>query len=420
MVAGTIIGTIIGGASTIGTAQLAFTLGLSAWWFTLGSGAALFILGLFYAKPLRNSGLTTVPEFLVVNYGKGAGPLCSLTSSAGIFFSLVSNILAAIPLIVALLHFSEIHAAGLIFFLILAYVFFGGVWGTGIVGVFKTILILLCLGVSTIVAWQGLGGAAGMDFSDFFWYQGRPGIFWVVEAGAAVSALILFMLFRDCKGSVDAGEKPPVEGYFPTVLLVGMVALLAGASLLPEKPALTNGFICMWLFLIGLIPQAAKGGLKAVRGAFAAIDLTTLALLAGVFIVVGGVQAAGLLDVISSKFATLGGGNLCLVYTAVVWGSVLCSAFIDNIPYVAAMLPVTAQVSAILGVEPTLLYFGLLIGATLGGNLTPVGASANITAIGILRREGYEVKNRDFLRIGLPFTLAAVCTGYALLWLIWA
>ena len=84
------------------------------------------------------------------------------------------------------------------------------------------------------------------------------------------------------------------------------------------------------------------------------------------------------------------------------------------------MLPVTAQVSAILGVEPTLLYFGLLIGATLGGNLTPVGASANITAIGILRREGYEVKNRDFLRIGLPFTLAAVCTGYALLWLIWA
>ncbi len=265
-----------------------------------------------------------------------------------------------------------------------------------------------------------LGGAAGMDFSDFFWYQGRPGIFWVVEAGAAVSALILFMLFRDCKGSVDAGEKPPVEGYFPTVLLVGMVALLAGASLLPEKPALTNGFICMGLFLIGLIPQAAKGGLKAVRGAFAAIDLTTLALLAGVFIVVGGVQAAGLLDVISSKFATLGGGNLCLVYTAVVWGSVLCSAFIDNIPYVAAMLPVTAQVSAILGVEPTLLYFGLLIGATLGGNLTPVGASANITAIGILRREGYEVKNRDFLRIGLPFTLAAVCTGYALLWLIWA
>lgn len=191
MVAGTIIGTIIGGASTIGTAQLAFSLGLSAWWFTLGSGAALLLLAFFYAKPLRNSGLTTVPEFLVVNYGKGAGPLCSLTSSAGIFFSLVSNILAAIPLIVALLHFSEIHAAGLIFFLILAYVFFGGVWGTGIVGVFKTILILLSLGVSTVVAWQGLGGAVGMKaaFPSGPWFHliGRG---WLIDVGSALSVLV--------------------------------------------------------------------------------------------------------------------------------------------------------------------------------------------------------------------------------------
>ena len=265
-----------------------------------------------------------------------------------------------------------------------------------------------------------LGGAAGMDFGDFFWYQGRPGIFWVVEAGAVISAFILLVLFRDCRGTVEAGPVPPVEGYLPTVLLLSMVGLLAGASLLPEKPALTNGLICMGLFLVGLIPQALRGGFAAVRGCFAAIDLTTLALLAGVFLVVGGVQAAGVLDLISGAFASLGDGNLFLVYTAVVWGSVLCSAFIDNIPYVAAMLPVVAQVSSLLGVEPTLLYFGLLVGATLGGNLTPVGASANITAIGILRREGYEVRNRDFMRIGLPFTMAAVCTGYLLLWVIWA
>ena len=67
-----------------------------------------------------------------------------------------------------------------------------------------------------------------------------------------------------------------------------------------------------------------------------------------------------------------------------------------------------------------MLYFGLLTGATLGGNITPVGASANIAAIGILRKEGYEVKNRDFLRVGLPFTLVAVLVGYAYIWLVWA
>ena len=71
------------------------------------------------------------------------------------------------------------------------------------------------------------------------------------------------------------------------------------------------------------------------------------------------------------------------------------------------------------GFPPELFYFGLLTGATLGGNLTPIGASANIAAIGILRKQGEQVRTRDFLRIGIPFTLAAVLTGYVYLWLVW-
>ena len=106
--------------------------------------------------------------------------------------------------------------------------------------------------------------------------------------------------------------------------------------------------------------------------------------------------------------------------TLLVWASVLFSAFIDNIPYVATMLPVTAGIAQVLGVEPYILYFGLISGATLGGNLTPIGASANITALGILRRDGYEVSAGEFMRIGVPFTLTAVTVGYALIWLIHA
>ncbi len=265
-----------------------------------------------------------------------------------------------------------------------------------------------------------LGAAADMNFMDFFWYQGRPGIFWVVQAGAVVSALILFWLFRKEKSTIESGEKPVVNDYFPTVLLVGMVVLLAGASLLPNTPAMINGIICSSLMVIGQAWYMLRGKKQIVVRSLKAIDFQTLALLAGVFLVVAGVEAAGMLDWISARFATLGGGSMLLVYTAVVWVSVACSAFIDNIPYVAAMLPVTAQVSALLGADPTLLYFGLLVGATLGGNLTPVGASANITGIGILRREGHQVANKDFLRIGVPFTLAAVGSGYILLWLLWA
>lgn len=107
------------------------------------------------------------------------------------------------------------------------------------------------------------------------------------------------------------------------------------------------------------------------------------------------------------------------VYTIIVWMSVILSAFIDNIPYTATMLSIVPVIAADIGVEPKLLYYGLLCGATLGGNLTPIGASANIAGIGILRKEGHEVKSTTFMKFGVPFTLAAVITGYLLLWFIW-
>ncbi len=122
---------------------------------------------------------------------------------------------------------------------------------------------------------------------------------------------------------------------------------------------------------------------------------------------------------ISQIFVVLSNGNVFVTYTLVVFASVLFSAFIDNIPYVATMLPVVAGIANTLSIEPYLLYFGLLIGATLGGNMTPIGASANIAGIGILRKQGYEVSTTQFLKIGIPFTLAAVATGYILIWLTW-
>ena len=96
----------------------------------------------------------------------------------------------------------------------------------------------------------------------------------------------------------------------------------------------------------------------------------------------------------------------------------LISAFIDNIPYVATMIPVIAGIAVEMGIDSTALYFGLLSGATLGGNCTPIGASANITGIGILRKEGHEVANADFFKIGIPFTLSAIVPAYILVWVL--
>ena len=265
-----------------------------------------------------------------------------------------------------------------------------------------------------------LGGAADMDFMDFFWFHGKPGMFFVVEIGAGLTAFVLFWLFRRDTQKTEAKEHTVVTDYLPTILLAGTVLLLIGVSFFPTRPSITNGVICMSMFLIGLVANVIqKKNASALTKPLKEVDYQTLLLLAGLFVVIGGITDAGVIDAIAAVFKKLGGGNVFVIYTIVVWASVLFSAFIDNIPYVATMLPVMAKLSMGLGIEPYLLYFGLLTGATLGGNLTPIGASANITAIGLLRREGCEVRTRDFMRIGVPFTLTAVVTGYLLVWFLW-
>ncbi len=266
-----------------------------------------------------------------------------------------------------------------------------------------------------------LGSYANMSFLDFFWYQGKPGIFFAVELGAIVSALILAWLFRKEKGKIDAStELTKVTDYVPSVLLVMCIVLLIAASFIPGKPDITNGLICMALLVIGLVYNCLQSKrISAVVPSLKAIDFETIGLLLGLFLMIGGITHMGVIDAAAGLLAKLGGGNVFWLYTIIVWASVLISAFIDNIPYVATMLPVVTGLAGALNIDPTILYFGLLSGATLGGNCTPIGASANITGIGILRKNGYAVKNSDFFRIGIPFTLAAIIPAYIYFWLLY-
>ncbi len=281
-----------------------------------------------------------------------------------------------------------------------------------------------------------LGKAANLDFSSFFVdsdFLGntKPGMFWVVEAGAIVSALIILFMFRKENKPIEFTTRTKVEDYIPTYLLVGTVVALIAVSFIPYKdnaapdqfykPDVTNGLICLAFFVIGILRELiVKKNKEIVKAAVKDIDYYTIVLLTCLFIVIGGIEAAGVIDVIGNAIGSLGSGSVFAVYSIILWMSVILSAFIDNIPYTATMLSIIPVIAAgFPEVDPKLLYYGLLCGATLGGNLTPIGASANITGIGILRKEGYEVKATTFMKYGVPFTFAAVVTGYILLWLFW-
>lgn len=265
-----------------------------------------------------------------------------------------------------------------------------------------------------------LGAYARMDFTSFFFMKGRPGIFWAVELGALATIPVLMLLFRKQKEPVHADEMTKVSDFVPSFMLLSVVAALITASFIPGKPDITNGLICCCMAGVSILydlirTKKTKGLVRALKG----IDFSTIYLLIGLFTVIGGIKAVGIIDDVAATISRIGGSSLFLLYTVVVFGSVAISAFIDNIPYVATMLPVMQGVSTMLGIEPYLLYFGLLTGATLGGNLTPVGASANITAIGILEKNGERVSFGDFARIGVPLTLTAVLAGYLFIWAVW-
>ncbi len=266
-----------------------------------------------------------------------------------------------------------------------------------------------------------LGSYANMSFNDFFWFLGKPGICFAVEIGALLTIPVILFLFRKEKGKVDEEVTAKVTDYAPTVFLLGVIVLLIVASQFENKPELTNGFICCGLAIIAIIYECIRQkSNEVVKNVLKSVDYETLLLLCGLFMVIEGITEAGVIEAIVSLFMKTGGNNVFVMYTLIVFVSVLVSAFIDNIPYVATMLPVVTGIAAMMGIDPYLFDFGLLIGATLGGNITPVGASANIAGIGILRKEGYEVKNKDFMRIGIPFTLVAVLSGYIFTWLVWA
>ena len=277
-----------------------------------------------------------------------------------------------------------------------------------------------------------LGGYAGMNFLDFFWMNGKGGIFWGVELGAVVSLVVLLFLFRKETQKISAKVETEVEDYVPSYLMLLTVGLLICASFLPEPAGglavflynLRSGLICILVCAAGVARSCLKKKSSApVMQVIRELDRDTLLLLFGLFMVIEGIRSAGVIDAAASLFYTVSGDNPFFLYTLIVFASVALSAFIDNIPYVATMLPVVQSIAALMnggaGMEPYLFYFGLLTGATLGGNLTPIGASANIAAIGILRKNGETVAVKDFLRIGVPFTMSAVLAGYIYIWLVW-
>ncbi len=160
MVMGTILGTMVGGSATIGTAQMAYLFGFSAWWFTLGGGIGCLLIALFLIKPMRETTLETIPQFITANYGSTAGVTATLFISLGTFLNVVPQFFSSAALLSSMFTLDFRLSAAITALLITLYVFFGGVWGTGLMGIMKTVLTItamIVLGTAAVVLSGGIG-----------------------------------------------------------------------------------------------------------------------------------------------------------------------------------------------------------------------------------------------------------------------
>lgn len=263
-----------------------------------------------------------------------------------------------------------------------------------------------------------LGGYSKMTFLDFFVYKGKPSIFFAVELGAIASFLVLYWVFRRHTEAQERTHVEKVQSWAPTVLLGVMILGLACSSFFDKDFLYLAGTICMATGAIMLLVHT-RGKRAPLFEHLRQLDWNTTFFLMGIFIIVESLTLTGWIDAISNLFSNLIGGHVLLGYLTLIGFSVFFSGFVDNVPFLATMLPVAGQMAGRLGIDPSLFLFGLLIGASLGGNITPIGAAANIVGCGILKKEGHIVTFRTFMKISVPFTLAAVTPAAVLVWFIW-
>jgi Na+/H+ antiporter NhaD/arsenite permease-like protein len=317
-----------------------------------------------------------------------------------------------------------------------------------------------------------------MSFLDFYWFQGRPGLGTLSVGGVVVALLSLLVLNRKLnsplhievetyhapRGSVillvlsflvGIGALILKRWVSPLTLIAGLGGVSCVVFILDRKivssyssakgPVFQLGptsVFVLSIFALILAPQTPPPGVASfiswqgwiglglglicigTMGRKAAKEVkeydweTTLFLL-GIFIVVDSVDRVGILSLLVTWLMEAGFRDPFWVFMLVTWISVTLSAFIDNVPYTVLMIPVCGYFAKTLGINPHYLYYGMLIGTGIGGNITPVGATANVLACGMLEKRGVKIDTLQFMRLSVPFSISAVLSAQILIHLFW-
>ncbi len=269
-------------------------------------------------------------------------------------------------------------------------------------------------------------GHYDLSFSDFIVYDGKPSMFFITLIPMIISCLTYTLI--NYKGTLVKARINTYRinygkiEYDKIFMLETLIFLSIKITLLSIRD-----IIHLPLSLIALI---GVGGLLLVRiihkdyevvkkSIMKGFEWKLIVFLIGVFVLSGAFAKYRLATMLAHYLLSIAGNNLFLLTSILIWLSVAISAVIDNTPYVVTMLPVIDDLAIETGVDPIVYAWALLLGATLGGGITYIGASANLVAVRLLEKNGYNVSFIDFIKKSIPFNIVNLLTGWLLYIIFW-
>jgi Na+/H+ antiporter NhaD/arsenite permease-like protein len=250
----------------------------------------------------------------------------------------------------------------------------------------------------------------GMKPLDFYWFQGRVGLGTITLVAVIAALLVLLLMFRKMTKEVIVAQESISTTKGASILFVaGVLALAIGPEfgIRPGVVGFTAGLIALYM---------GRGELREMLIEF---DWNSFFFIMGVFMVIYTLNASGLLKDFADLVVHSGIKSPTAMLAFLIWISVALSSFMDNVPYTILMIPVCQNLASALGIDPWPLLYGMLIGTAIGGNISPVGATANVFARGILEKQGVKVPLGRYMKLSVPFSVTAVAVGHILLQLFW-
>jgi len=261
-------------------------------------------------------------------------------------------------------------------------------------------------------------GYFNLDFIDFIFHDGKPSIFWMVLA-ALLTSTTAFAYFL-VKGRINSKNVMDKLGGVSDHKLakIALSALMIKIFLLSIRKEIGIGLAPPALIAVAFILLMRRTK-EDIKFSIKSVEWKLLIFLAGMFVLVGSLQDSGVMEAVASLIKNSVGCNFYLASSVIIIVSVIISGVMDNVPYLLAMFPVIESLSAFCHIYYFKLLLALLIGATLGGNITYFGTSTNIAAVQLLAEAGYKVSFKRFVKLGLFYTVLALTPAVIMFYLIW-